>query len=62
MGGGVSPPRVTEETKPAFWSWRERLRSMLVEGIEVRPRRAMEAFCMCEQTFARWTRDMVAVV
>ncbi len=61
MGGGVRPPRVTEERKPAVWRESVRARSMLVEGMEVRPRRALEAFWRCEQTFARCTRDMVAV-
>lgn len=32
---------------------------MFVEGMEVRPRRALEAFWRWEQTFERWTRDMV---
>lgn len=35
---------------------------MRERGIEVRPRRARDAFCMCEQTWARLTRDMVVVV
>jgi hypothetical protein len=30
--------------------------------MEVRPRRAREAFCRCEQTWARLTRDIVVVV
>lgn len=30
-------------------------------GMEVRPRRALEAFCRCEQTWARLTRDIVVV-
>ena len=33
----------------------------MVEGREVRPRRAREAFCRCEQAWARRTRDMMAV-
>ena len=32
---------------------------MLVEGTEVRPRRALEALERCEQTLERWTRDMM---
>ena len=28
-------------------------------GIEVRPRRALEAFCRWEQTWARLTRDIM---
>lgn len=35
------------------------MRSILVEGREVRPRRAAEAFCRCEQALARRTRDML---
>ena len=50
---------MTEERKPEDWRARERVRSWLVEGMEVRPRRALEAFWRWEQTFARWTRDMV---
>lgn len=30
-----------------------------MEGIEVRPRRAAEAFWRCEQAFERRTRDMI---
>jgi hypothetical protein len=58
-GGGWRPERVTEERKPDVWSARVRVRIMLVEGTEVRPRRAREAFWRCEQTFERCTRDMV---
>lgn len=61
FAGGVGPPRVTVERKPCFWRRRERDRCMRERGIEVRPRRAREAFCMCEQTCARLTRDMVVV-
>lgn len=50
---------MTEERKPELWRARERVRSWLVEGIEVRPRRALDAFWRCEQTFARWTRDIL---
>ena len=32
--------------------------SWVVEGREVRPRRALEAFCRWEQAWARRTRDM----
>lgn len=59
FAGGVGPPRVTVLRKPCFWRRRERERCMRERGIEVRPRRAREAFCMCEQTWARLTRDMV---
>lgn len=41
---------------------RRRERWRLVEGTEVSPRRAFEAFCRCEQTCARLTRDMVRCV
>lgn len=58
-GGGVWPPRVTVETKPDFWSWWERCMCCFVKGIEVVPRRALEAFCRWEQTCERLTRDMV---
>lgn len=58
-GGGSRPPRVTEEMKPADWRARERRRMEFVDGTEVRPRRALDAFWRCEQTFARWTRDML---
>lgn len=38
-----------------MWSW-------FVEGREVRPRRAREAFWRCEQAWARRTRDIVKSV
>jgi hypothetical protein len=59
FAGGVGPPRVTVLRNPCFWRRRESERCMRERGIEVRPRRASEAFCMCEQTWARLTRDMV---
>lgn len=59
IGGGVKPPRVTEERKPECCSARRRERCRLVDGTEVRPNRAFEAFCRCEHTCARFTRDMV---
>lgn len=59
MGGGVRPPRVTEERKPECCSARRSVRWRLVAGTEVRPSRALEAFCRCEQTCERFTRDMV---
>lgn len=55
----MMPPRVTEERKPDCWSARVNLRIMFVEGTEVRPRRALEAFWRCEQTLERMTRDIV---
>jgi len=38
------------------------LTCILETGIDVNPRRALEAFCMCEQTCARLTRDILAAV
>ena len=58
LAGGVGPPRVTVLRKPCFWRRSDSERCMRERGIEVRPRRAREAFCMCEQTWARLTRDM----
>lgn len=55
----MRPPRVTEERKPACWSARESVRIMFVEGTEVSPSRALEALERCEQTWERWTRDMM---
>jgi len=57
----VRPPRVTVEMKPADCSARESRRIWFVEGTEVRPRRALEAFWRCEQTFERWTRDILGI-
>lgn len=54
----MSPPRVTEERNPDCCSARRSVRWRLVEGIEVRPRRALDAFWRCEQTCARFTRDI----
>jgi len=56
--GGVGPPRVTVERKPLDCRARARDRCRFVEGIEVRPRRAFEAFCRWLQTCARFTRDI----
>lgn len=53
---------MTEERNPEDCSASVRVRIMFVEGTEVRPRRALEAFCRCEQTFERCTRDMVGNV
>lgn len=55
----MRPPRVTEERKPDCCRERERRRCRAVEGIEVRPRRALEAFWRCEQTWERLTSDIV---
>lgn len=57
-GGGVAPPRVRVEIRPAFWKERRRLRCRFVSGTEVKPRRALEAFWRCEQRCARLTRDI----
>jgi len=59
--GGARPATLTVETKPCFCRLRARRRCILLMGIEVMPNRALEAFCRWEQTFARLTRDMVAV-
>lgn len=59
FAGGVGPPRVTVLRKPCFCRSSERERCMRDRGIEVTPRRAREAFCMWEQTWARLTSDMV---
>ncbi len=53
---------MTDERKPEDCSASVRVRIMFVEGTEVRPSRALEAFWRCEQTFARCTRDMVGDV
>ena len=58
VGGGLRSPRVTEERKPDDCRARRRFRCRFVEGMEVRPRRALEAFCRCEHTWARFTRDI----
>ena len=59
IGGGVRPPRVTEERKPDCCSARVKSEDHVRGGTEVRPRRALEAFCRCEQTLDRMTRDIV---
>ena len=46
----MSPPRVTEDRKPEDCRARVSVRIMFVEGTEVRPRRALEAFCRWEHT------------
>lgn len=55
----MRPPRVTELRNPEVWRERHNVRIWFVEGTDVRPRRAREAFWRCEQTFERWTRDIV---
>lgn len=50
---------MTELRKPEDCRARERVRSWFVEGMEVRPSRAFEAFWRWEQTFARWTSDIL---
>lgn len=62
IGGGVRPPRVTEERKPDCWRARVRVRIRLVDGTEVSPRRALEAFCRCEHTLERVTRDICSLL
>ena len=59
-GGGTGPPMVTEETYPERWSWSIRVWWRVVQGMEVRPRRALEAFWRWEQQWARLTRDILA--
>lgn len=44
IGGGVRPPRVTEDRNPEDWRLSMRVRIMFEEGTEVSPRRAFEAF------------------
>ena len=60
--GGVDPPNVTVEMKPSRCRPSMRLTWSFETGTEVRPSRALEAFCMCEHTCARLTRDMVRSV
>lgn len=57
----MRPPRVTEDRNPDCWSASVSVRIMFVEGTDVRPRRAFEAFCRCEHTFERCTRDILRV-
>jgi hypothetical protein len=54
----VGPPRTTVDMKPAFCSARERRRWRFVDGIEVSPSRALEAFWRWEHVCARSTRDI----
>lgn len=55
----MRPPRVTEERKPEDCSASVRVSIMFVEGTDVRPKRALEAFWRCEHTWERFTRDIV---
>jgi hypothetical protein len=59
-GGGVPPPRTTVERNPAFCSASASRRCRFVDGIDVRPSLAFEAFWRWEQVCARSTRDIVA--
>lgn len=44
------PPRVTDDKNPLDWRPSMRERIMFVEGTDVSPRRAFEAFCRCDET------------
>ena len=57
-GGGWGPPIATLDMKPDFWSESVRESRRVVDGTEVRPRRAREAFWRCEQACESVTRDM----
>jgi hypothetical protein len=57
--GGVGPPSVMDERKPSRCRPRARLTCSFETGIDVRPRRALDAFWRCEHTCARLTRDML---
>ena len=59
-GGGSGPPRTTADMKPDVCSESMSVRMRFVDGTEVRPRRAREAFWRCEQTWERVTRDIVS--
>ena len=60
-GGGSAPPRTTDDMKPLFCRASMRPKWNFVSGIEVRPKRAREAFWRWEQVLARWTRDIFAM-
>jgi hypothetical protein len=60
--GGVGPPSVTDERKPSRCRPRAMFACILETGMDVNPSRAFEAFCKCEQTCARLTRDIMAGV
>jgi len=55
----VSPARVTELMKPARWRARARRRLYLLLGMEVRPRRARDAFWRCEHM---WLMDRMPIL
>ena len=59
-GGGWGPPRTTVLRKPEFCNASMSFRWNFESGMEVRPRRAREAFWRWEQVFARWTRDILS--
>jgi hypothetical protein len=44
IGGGVRPPRVTEERNPEDWRASVSVRIMFVDGTDVSPNRALDAF------------------
>ena len=56
----MAPPRTTVDMKPEFCSCRASLRWSLELGIDVKPRRALEALLMWEQMLASSTSDMLA--
>lgn len=59
FAGGDGPPRLTVERKPCFCRWSDKERCSLDSGTDVSPKRASDAFCKCEQTCERLTRDML---
>ena len=58
----MGPPSVTEERKPSRCRPSAILTCILETGIDVSPSLAVDAFCMCEHTCARLTRDMAVVM
>lgn len=60
--GGWGPARYTEEKKPWRWSAMASWRLYLVDWIEVRPRRALEAFWRCEHMCAMLRMEGMVVV
>ncbi len=50
---------MTADRKPDVWSESIRVWIRFVEGTDVRPRRAREAFWRWEQTWERLTRDIL---
>jgi hypothetical protein len=53
--GGLRPATWTVEKRPCFCMLRHSARCSFVIGMEVRPRRARDAFWRCEQTLLRLT-------